>query len=73
PDPARVAELRARYRRDGRPLVGVAWGSSNPGKDLPPLAAWRGLLARQDLQFVSLQYGRIEPDLKILTDGDPAR
>ncbi|CAH2394669.1 glycosyltransferase family 9 protein [Mesorhizobium ventifaucium] len=73
PDPARVADLRARYRKDGRPLVGVAWGSSNPGKDLPPLAAWRGLLGRQDLQFVSLQYGRIEPDLKILTDGDPAR
>ncbi|RWB07681.1 hypothetical protein [Mesorhizobium sp.] len=73
PDPARVADLRARYRRDGRPLVGVAWGSSNPGKDLPPLTAWRGLLGRQDLQFVSLQYGRIEPDLKILTDGDPAR
>ncbi|RWO33366.1 MAG: hypothetical protein EOS11_08670 [Mesorhizobium sp.] len=73
PDPARVADLRARYRRNGRPLVGVAWGSSNPGKDLPPLTAWRGLLGRQDLQFVSLQYGRIEPDLKILTDGDPAR
>ncbi|RWO63416.1 hypothetical protein [Mesorhizobium sp.] len=73
PDPARVAELRARYRNDGRPLVGIAWGSSNPGKDLPPLTAWRGLLGRQDLQFVSLQYGRIEPDLKILTDGDPAR
>ncbi|ESZ19191.1 hypothetical protein [Mesorhizobium sp. L48C026A00] len=73
PDPARVADFRARYRRNGRPLVGVAWGSSNPGKDLPPLTAWRGLLGRQDLQFVSLQYGRIEPDLKILTDGDPAR
>ncbi|MER8813468.1 hypothetical protein [Mesorhizobium sp. M0965] len=73
PDPARVAELRARYSEDGRPLVGVAWGSSNPGKDLPPLAAWRPLLGRQDLRFVSLQYGRTESDLKILTDGDPTR
>ncbi|PAQ12115.1 glycosyltransferase family 9 protein [Mesorhizobium temperatum] len=73
PDPARVAELRARYRKDGRPLVGIAWGSSNPGKDLPPLTAWRGLISRPDLRFVSLQYGQVESDLKILTDGELAR
>ncbi|TKD44927.1 MAG: glycosyltransferase family 9 protein [Mesorhizobium sp.] len=73
PDPARVAELRARYRKDGRPLVGVAWGSSNPGKDLPPLTAWRGLISRADLRFVSLQYGQVASDLKILTDGELAR
>ncbi|RWM75617.1 hypothetical protein [Mesorhizobium sp.] len=73
PDPARVDELRARYRKDGRPLVGIAWGSSNPGKDLPPLTAWRGLISRPDLRFVSLQYGQVESDLKILTDGELAR
>ncbi|MER8527133.1 MULTISPECIES: hypothetical protein [unclassified Mesorhizobium] len=73
PDPARVAELRARYRKEGWPLVGIAWGSSNPGKDLPPLAAWRNLIGRPDLRFVSLQYGQIETDLKILTDGEPER
>ena len=73
PDPQRVAELRARYRKDGRPLVGVAWGSSNPGKDLPPLTAWRGLIGRPDLNFVSLQYGQIENDLRVLSDGVPER
>lgn len=73
PDPQRIAELRARYRKDGRPLVGVAWGSSNPGKDLPPLTAWRGLIGQPDLNFVSLQYGSIENDLKVLTDGMPER
>ncbi|RWD52901.1 MAG: hypothetical protein EOS25_00065 [Mesorhizobium sp.] len=73
PDPARVAELRARYRKDGRPLVGIAWGSSNPGKDLPPLTAWRRLISRPDLRFVSLQYGQVESDLEILTDGELAR
>jgi hypothetical protein len=73
PDPARVTELRARYRKDERPLVGVAWGSSNPGKDLPPLAAWRSLIGRPDLRFVSLQYGQVESDLKVLTDGKPER
>lgn len=72
-NPERVAELRARYRKDGRPLVGVAWGSSNPGKDLPPLEAWRGLISRPDLSFVSLQYGQIEHDLTILTNAEPAR
>jgi len=69
PEPRRIAELNVRYRRGSRPLVGVAWGSSNPGKDLPPLAAWRDLINRPDLDFVSLQYGDIENDLKVLTDG----
>jgi ADP-heptose:LPS heptosyltransferase len=73
PDPQRVAEFRARYRKDVRPLVGVAWGSSNPGKDLPPLTAWRGLIGRPDLNFVSLQYGQIENDLRVLSDGVPER
>jgi hypothetical protein len=73
PDPGRIAELRARYRTDGRPLVGVAWGSSNPGKDLPPLSAWHSLTGRSDLKFVSLQYGRIEDDLGMLTGGAPSR
>ena len=71
-DPGRIAEFRARYRTDGRPLVGVAWGSSNPGKDLPPLSAWQRLTGRSDLKFVSLQYGRIEDDLGVLTGGAPA-
>ncbi|MEZ2329206.1 hypothetical protein AB6802_05745 [Mesorhizobium sp. RCC_202] len=73
PDTARVAQLRQRYRKDDRPLVGVAWSSSNPGKDLPPLAAWSGLMGRTDFNFVSLQYGDIESDLKVLTDGRPER
>ena len=73
PDRTRVAELRVRYSGNGRPLVGIAWGSSNPGKDLPPLTAWQPLLRRGDLTFVSLQYGDIEEDLNILTGCKPER
>lgn len=66
PDPGLVSEFRDRYREDGLPLVGVAWGSTNPGKDLPPLAAWAPVLSSPKIHFVSLQYGRIDDDLKVL-------
>jgi hypothetical protein len=59
-----TAEFRAQYQGgDARPLVGFAWGSIAPGKDLPPLPAWEPLLGRQDLRFISLQYGNIDEDL----------
>lgn len=69
-----AAEFRQQYRGgEVCPLVGFAWGSIAPGKDLPPLSAWRPLLDRQDVRFVSLQYGNIDGDLAKLSPsgGEP--
>ena len=60
-DAQRRAELRARYERqaDGRPIVGIAWASTNPrlgGHKSAALSEWGALLER-DCLFVSLQYG----------------
>jgi hypothetical protein len=66
PNQGLVSEFRDRYRGDGLPLVGVAWGSTNPGKDLPPLGAWAPVLGTPKIRFVSLQYGRIGDDLNVL-------
>ncbi|EDP65320.1 TPR domain protein [alpha proteobacterium BAL199] len=67
PDPSRVADLRARYhaRSGGRPLIGIAWKSSNAafkGKNVP-LAQWGSLLREQDALFLSVQYGDVSADL----------
>lgn len=60
-DPRKTEEIRARYRAlaNGRPIVGIAWSSSAPGRGewkTAALSHWRPLLER-DLFFVSLQYG----------------
>lgn len=60
-DPARTAELAARYRGAGRPLVvGVAWRSTNAAfgasKSIP-LADLGPLFARRPALWVSLQHG----------------
>jgi tetratricopeptide (TPR) repeat protein len=57
-DPLRRAILRARYE-DGRPLVGIAWHTSNAksGHRAVPLAEFGPLLGIPGLRFVSLQYG----------------
>jgi hypothetical protein len=73
PDPCAVAELRASYGGQAAPLVGISWGSSNFGKDLPPLSAWRPLLDGCKAKFVSLQYGPIEADLETLRGDDAGR
>lgn len=67
-DPARVTQLRARYRAQfpGRKIIGVSWAShrdlagdskSIPAADLAPLLADPGVAC------VSLQYGNIDADL----------
>lgn len=60
-DEERRAALRVRYeeRADGRPIVGIAWASTNARLGRHKSAAlceWGALLAR-DCLFVSLQYG----------------
>ena len=72
-DPTVTTQLRDRYASSKKPLVGISWGSSNIGKDLPPLTDWLPLLDMPDVQFVSLQYGRIRGDLDLLCAGRPER
>ncbi|GAB4175201.1 MAG: hypothetical protein OHK0024_12170 [Thalassobaculales bacterium] len=69
PDPARVAEYRARFDALGRPAVGLAWASSNPqtgGRKSIRLLDWGPLLAQRAIQFVSLQYGAVAEEIAAL-------
>lgn len=66
PDPAAVAEWRARLAALGRgPKVGIAWRSGIADRDrahkYPPLSAWRPVLDVAGVRFVLLQYGA-QPD-----------
>lgn len=65
-DPARTETLRRRYG-DGRPLVGIAWHSANPGsgkrRSLPP-DVLAGLIAACDVRWVGLQYGAAADDAR---------
>ncbi len=66
-DPAKVAELRAKYRNGKEnPLIGIFWFSSHHGKDLPDLNNWRSFIAKTEARFVSLQYGDVECDIRTL-------
>jgi tetratricopeptide (TPR) repeat protein len=62
-DPNRTQELRAQLAHDGKPLVGLSWGSYNPqmaaGKTTT-LDAWAPLLERDDVTFVRLQKASTE-------------
>jgi hypothetical protein len=67
PDPLRVASIRQRYGRvSPGPLIGISWWSSNEKKDIPDLASWAPLLRRNTANLVSLQYGDIADDVKLL-------
>jgi hypothetical protein len=66
-DAGRVAEIRARYvaMAGGRPVVGIAWSSTCPGRGewkTAALSHWRALLQR-DFFFVGLQYGETHADI----------
>jgi tetratricopeptide (TPR) repeat protein len=69
PDPVRVAALRARLseQADGKPLVGISWRSANPlagdAKSTSLAEHWGGVLKRDDVRFVSLQYGDTADEL----------
>jgi hypothetical protein len=68
-DPMRVKTLRQRYKkRSSGLLIGIAWGSSNKNKSLPPLESWAALFDWPSASFISLQYGEIECDLARLRD-----
>ncbi len=62
PDPARVAEFRARLEAAGRgPYVGICWRSmkldSKRHKYYSALDEWGPILKTADVRFVNVQYG----------------
>jgi tetratricopeptide (TPR) repeat protein len=72
-DQRRAEEVRARYQAlaNGRPIVGIAWSSSVPGRGewkTADLSHWRPLLER-DLFFVSLQYGETQAHIEAARAG----
>ncbi len=67
-DPERVAGLRKKYRQlyGERKLIGFSWGTSSSFKQSArtiPVDQWQALLARNDCQFISLQYSTSAPVL----------
>jgi hypothetical protein len=66
PDPALVRQFRAKYKTNGRPLVGISWKSTNENKDCPPIAAWAEMMKSLAADFVSLQYGDARRDIDAL-------
>ena len=72
PDPAVVAELRARYRSQGkRHVVGLTWRSKNAlfgDFKAVPLIGWAGILRQPDVLFVDLQYGDTADECKAVAD-----
>lgn len=59
-DEARAAALRASYRKENAPVVGISWRSAAgpTGRfKSTDLAQWSGILKMPGVSFVSLQYG----------------
>ncbi|NQW10015.1 MAG: hypothetical protein HQ481_09080 [Alphaproteobacteria bacterium] len=73
-DQKRASRLRERYRAagDGRRLVGVSWRSVKPGRGTrsfeAPLDAWGAVFGLPDTTFVSLQYGDVTKDQRLVRD-----
>lgn len=65
--PDLVQAMRARYSDNGKPVIGIAWGSKNEKKDVPGFKAWNTLLADSPARFLSLQYGDVEGALSRLS------
>lgn len=69
-DPDHTARLRARYRKasGGRPVIGIAWNSTNKffrGKNIA-LPDWIDVLSQKRAMFLSVQYGSVDADLLAL-------
>ena len=77
PDPAAVERLRGFYRaglQGGRPaerVIGISWRSVKPlrGRSFEaPLGDWGPLFALDDTVFVSLQYGDVADDARLVAE-----
>jgi hypothetical protein len=62
-DDAAADAFRTKYRKAGKPLIGISWGSSAYAKEVPLLEEWARFIKNIDAQFVSLQYGKIESEV----------
>lgn len=66
-DPARIEHWRQKVRRQGRPVVGLAWrgGLLQTGRTQRslPLTEWATTLAACNVDWVSLQYGDAANDI----------
>lgn len=73
-DPSLTQSFRAAYSVGRAPLVGLSWGSKSYNKDVPDLSEWARFIKQAHVQFVSLQYGRVQADLPTLVSGcDPSK
>ena len=68
-DPELVTRLRRKYQNayGGKRLIGFSWGTSSSFKQSArtiPVDQWKALLARDDCQFISLQYSTSAPVLE---------
>ncbi len=71
PDPARVAHWKAWLGALGAgQKVGIIWKSLlvdlSRARYFAPLRSWEPILTRPGVQFISLQYGQAEGDLRII-------
>ena len=66
-DRERTEQLRAKYY-EGKPLVGISWKGGGKSSRIPlksvELNQLLKILSRQDVTFVSLQYGNMEKEIK---------
>jgi hypothetical protein len=58
--------FRSKYRTEGRPVIGISWGSKSHTKDVPGFAEWTRLMREVPATFVSLQYGEVSGALRKL-------
>jgi hypothetical protein len=68
PDSSRTRRIGQQYRSSNDqadlPLFGISWHSTNPKKILPTLPQWSRFIEGSKGNFVSLQYGNIESDVR---------
>ena len=70
-DADRVATLRQAYlgQDTDRPLIGIAWQSGNADarrQKSSDLLAWANVLRQPNAKFISLQYGKVAPQIERL-------
>ena len=63
-----LAEIVRRRAAGDRPVIGIAWHSTNQRKHLPGLRDWAGFLGSMDAHWVSLQYDDIASGLQTLAE-----
>jgi hypothetical protein len=66
-------EFRSKYRTEGRPVIGISWGSKSHTKDVPDFDDWVQLMNELPATFVSLQYGQVSAALRKLRRGTGTR